>query len=175
MVLIASPRVGWEDINVGGIATNRVLRVAFYPLLVVLALTSFVPMAYDRTLTLSASLMMAIINCSSYLFGYYIVCYLLGGFYPELVKTKGATARLHELALYSLIYLVMLKIISNVLPIDFTPIFFMMSYLVWIIYRGVPYMGLEKSRQPRFLIVTSGLLLLTPFVIQELLKMLIIK
>ena len=175
LVLIASPRVGWEDINACGIATSRVLRVAFYPLLALLAITTFVPMFYDKTITLSMSLMMAIINFSSYFFSYHIVCYLLGGFYPQLVKTRGATARLHELVLYSLIYLVLLAIIANVLPINFTPIFFMMTYLVWIVYRGTQYMGLDKPREPRFLIATSALLLLTPFVIQQLLNMLIVK
>ena len=175
LVLIASPRVGWEDINAGGIATSRVLRVAFYPLLALLAITTLVPMFYDKTITLSMSLMMAIINFSSYFFSYHIVCYLLGGFYPQLVKTRGATARLHELVLYSLIYLVLLAIIANVLPINFTPIFFMMTYLVWIVYRGTQYMGLDKPREPRFLIATSALLLLTPFVIQQLLNMLIVK
>ena len=64
-------------------------------------------------------------------------------------------------------------IIANVLPIDFTPIFFMMTYMVWIVYRGTHYMGLEKSREPRFLIVTSALLLLTPVTIVKLLSMLI--
>ena len=175
LLLIVSPRVGWEDINAGGIATSRVRRVAFYPLLALLALTTFVPMLYDKTVTVSMSLMMAIINFSSYFFSYFIVSYLLSGFYPELVKTRGATARLHELVLYSLIYLVLLAIIANVLPINFTPIFFMMSYMVWIVYRGTHYMGLEKSRQTRFLIATSALLLLTPALISWLLSMLSVK
>ncbi|MBO5540939.1 MAG: hypothetical protein J5980_08355 [Muribaculaceae bacterium] len=175
MLLIVSPRVGWEDINAGGIATSRIMRVAFFPLLALLAISAFMPMLHDHTLTLSKSLMTAIIQFSSFFFSYYIVCYLLAGFYPELVKTNGSTARLHELVLYSLIYLVLLAIITNVLPIDFTPIFFIMTYLVWIIYRGVRYMGLEKPRQTGFLIATSALLLLTPFVIQQLLSMLIVK
>jgi len=34
---------------------------------------------------------------------------------------------------------------------------------------------LDKPREPRFLIATSALLLLTPFVIQQLLNMLIVK
>lgn len=175
LLVIVSPRVGWEEINVGGIATNRILRVAFFPLLAVLAVTAFVPMVYDKTITLSMSLMMAIIQFSSYFFSYHIVCYLLGGFYPELVKTKGATARLHDLVLYSLIYLMLLEIIHNVLPIDFTPIFFLMTYLVWIINRGAHYMGLEKTREIWFIVVSSAMILLTPVVITKLLSMLIIK
>lgn len=175
LLLIVSPKVGWEEVNVGGIATNRILRVAFFPLLSVLAVTTFVPTVYDKTITLSMSLMMAIIQFSSYFFSYHIVCYLLGGFYPELVKTKGASARLHELILYSLIYLVLLEIIHNVLPIDFTPIFFLMTYLIWIINRGAHYMGLDKPKEVWFIIVASALILLTPVVITKLLSMLIVK
>lgn len=175
LLLIVSPKVGWEEINAGGIATGRILRGVFLPLLCVLAVTAFVPMAYDKTITLSMSLMMAIIDFAGYFFSFHIVCYLLGGFYPELVKTRGASARLHELILYCLIYLVLLEIIRNVLPIDFTPIFFLMVYLVWIIYRGTKYMGLEQSREPRFIIVASALIILTPVLIVRLLNMLIIK
>lgn len=174
LLLIVSPKVGWEEINVGGIATNRIMRTAFLPLLALLAVTAFVPMFYDKTITLSMSLMMAIIQFSSYFFSYHIVCYLLGGFYPELTKTKGSTARLHELILYCLIYLVLLEIIHNVLPIDFTPIFFLMTYLVWIIYRGAQYMGLDKRKETWFIVFASALILLTPVLITKLLSMLIV-
>ena len=173
--LIVSPKVGRDEINVGGIATNRIMRTAFLPLLAILSVTAFVPMVYDKTITLSMSLMMAIIQFSSYFFSYHIVCYLLGGFYPELMKTKGSQARLHELILYCLIYLVLLEIIHNVLPIDFTPIFFLMTYLVWIIYRGAQYMGLDKRKEAWFVVFASALILLTPVVITKLLSMLIVK
>lgn len=175
LLVIISPRVGWEDINVGGIATSRLLRQAFFPLLAILAVTSFVPMLYDATITLSMSLMTAIIQFSSYFFSYHIINYLLGGFFPELVKTKGASARLNDFIIYCLIYMVLLGIAANVLPIDFTPIFFLMTYLVWIVYRGADYLVLDKKKMPQFLIVSSAALLLTPLVIKSLLSMLIVK
>ena len=68
MLLIVSPRVGWEDINAGGIATSRIMRVAFFPLLALLAISAFMPMLHDHTLTLSKSLMTAIIQFSSFFF-----------------------------------------------------------------------------------------------------------
>jgi hypothetical protein len=173
--VITAPRYGWELINENNIPSGRVMQGAFIPLLILLGLSCFVPMIYDRTITFSSSLITGIILVSAYSVSYLIIYYLLGGFYPELVKTRGATARLHELVLYSLIYLVLLGIIANVLPINFTPIFFMMTYLVWIVYRGIHYLGLAPSRQTRFLVLASALLLFTPVVITQLLSMLIVK
>ena len=92
--VITSPRYGWEVINDSNIPVGKVMRTAFMPLLIVLALSCFVPMIYDRTLSFSGCLMSGIIHFSAYFISYYIIIYLLGGFYPELVKTFTAQ-RLH--------------------------------------------------------------------------------
>ena len=79
ILVIISPRVGWEEINQATIPTGRVLGSAFYPLLALLAVSSFVPGLYDSTLTLSALLMNAITLFAAYFFTYFISSYLLGG------------------------------------------------------------------------------------------------
>ena len=83
--VITAPRYGWEVINDSNIPTGKVMRSAYLPLLCVLALSCFVPMIYDRTITFSESLMTGIVMFSTYFISYYIIIYLLGGFYPELV------------------------------------------------------------------------------------------
>ncbi len=93
VMVILSPGEGWADVNTKGIPTSRVLSGAFYPLLAVMAITAFVPMVYDHTITLERSLMQAIVLFSSYFITYFASNFLLAGFYPELVKTKGAEAR----------------------------------------------------------------------------------
>ena len=87
---------------------------AFLPLLAVLAISAFVPMVYDSTLTLSESLLSAIVQFASYFFTYFISSYMLSVFYPELVKTKTALDRLNDYILYNLIYLVLLSIANRV-------------------------------------------------------------
>ncbi|MBR1882678.1 MAG: hypothetical protein IJ808_06645 [Muribaculaceae bacterium] len=175
ILVIIAPKVGWEDVNMSGISTQRLLQQAFYPLLAVLAITSFFPMVYDSTLTVSMSLVRAIIKFSAFFFSYFIVHYLLAGFYPELVKTKGAITRLDDYILYPLIYLVLLGIIENVLPIDFTPIFFLMLYLAWICYRGADYMGLVGEKKTKFIIISTALLIFVPATIKYLLGIVIAK
>jgi hypothetical protein len=173
ILVIISPRVGWEDVSQSSIPTGKIMANAFLPLLAVLAISAFVPMVYDSTLTLSESLLSAIVQFASYFFTYFISSYMLSVFYPELVKTKTALDRLNDYILYNLIYLVLLSIAGNILPIEFAPVFFLMLYMPWIAYRGVEYLGVAKKKVTKFVIIASVMMLLLPLVISFLLNLFI--
>ena len=72
ILVIISPRVGWEDVSQSSIPTGKIMANAFLPLLAGLAISAFVPMVYDSTLTLSESLLSAIVQFASYFFTYFI-------------------------------------------------------------------------------------------------------
>ena len=173
--VITAPKYGWEVINESNIPTGKVMRSAYLPLLCVLALSCFVPMIYDRTITFSESLMTGIVMFSTYFISYYIIIYLLGGFYPELVKTEGATARLNDFVLYNLIFLVLLIILRNLLPSDFTPVLFLMVYLPWMAYRGTDHLFVRKDKVAKFVVIASVLLLGFPLAFKAVLGLFIIK
>ena len=173
--VITAPRYGWEVINDSNIPTGKVMRAAYLPLLCILALSCFVPMIYDRTITFSESLMTGIVMFSTYFISYYIIIYLLGGFYPELVKTEGATARLNDFVLYNLIFLVLLIILRNLLPSDFTPVLFLMVYMPWMAYRGTDHLFVRKDKVAKFVVIASALLLGLPLAFKAILGLFIIK
>lgn len=164
-LVIISPKVGWEEVNRSGASTNAVLARMFYPMLGILAVTSFVPMIYDKTITLVASIIYAIAQVAIYFFDYFITNFLVTGFYPELVKTKAGHGRVNDYIIYSLSYLVILNIISNLLPIDFAPVLIMMMYVLWICTQGVEYVGLEKKKEMKFIFITSIMMLIAPVLI----------
>ncbi|MBR4828419.1 MAG: hypothetical protein IKZ92_01275 [Muribaculaceae bacterium] len=173
--VITAPKYGWEVINESNIPVGKVLRSAYIPLLVVLALSCFVPKIYDSTITFSYSLMSGIVMFSTYFISYYIIIYLLGGFYPELVKTEGATARLNDYILYNLIFLVLLIILRNLLPSDFTPVLFLMVYLPWMAYRGTDHLFVKKDKVAKFVFISSALLLGLPLALKTVLDLFVIK
>ena len=162
VLVIVSPKVGWDEVKHSCITTGRLLSSTFLPMLVVLAVTSFVPMVYDVSLTLVESLMTAIIKFSSYLVTFHFTAYLLGSIYPELVQSQGGVDRMNDYIIYNLIFLILLEIIKNLLPVDFAPIFFMMFYMPFIAYKGVDYLGVKKSKQTSFSIVAGLLMLFMP-------------
>ena len=168
--VITAPKYGWEVINDSNIPMGKVMRSAYLPLLCVLALSCFVPMIYDRTLSFSTCLMTGIV-----MFSTYFISYLLGGFYPELVKTEGATARLNDYILYNLIFLILLMLLRNLLPSDFTPVLFLMLYLPWMAYRGTDNLFVKKEKVAKFVVVSSTLLLGLPLLLSIILDLFIIK
>jgi len=173
--VITAPKYGWELINESNIPLGKVLKSAYIPLLCVLALSCFVPMIYDHTISFTTSLMTGIVMFSTYFISYYIIIYLIGGFYPELVKTEGATARLNDYILYNLIFLVLLIILRNLLPSDFTPVLFLMAYLPWMAYRGTSHLFVKKEKVPKFVVISSALLLGLPIALRAILGLFIIK
>ena len=172
--VITAPRYGWEVINESNIPVGKVLRSAYLPLLIVLALSCFVPMLYDKTISFSTSLMTGIVLFSTYFISYYMIIYFLGGAYPELVKTEGARARLNDYILYNLIFLVLLMILRKLLPSDFTPVLFLMLYLPWMAYRGTGNLFVRKDKVNRFTIISSVLLLGLPIALEYLLGLFVI-
>ena len=173
--VITAPRYGWERIAESNIPTGRVMRDAYIPLMCLLALSCFVPMIYDRTITFGSSLITGIILVSAYSVSYLIIYYLLGGFYPEMVRTAGGTARLKDFILYNLIFLVLLIILRNLLPSDFTPILFLMAYLPWMAYRGTEHLYVKKDKVTKFVIIASALLLLIPIVVKAFIELFVVK
>ena len=173
--VITAPKYGWELIKESNIPMGQVMRSAFIPLMVLLALSCFVPMIYDRTILFSSSLMTGIVLFSTFFISYFLISYLLEGFYPELAKTEGAKARLNDYILYNLIFLVLLRILSNLLPSDFTPVLFLMVYLPWMAYRGTDNLFVKKNKVAKFVIISSALLLGLPFMFEAILGLFIIK
>jgi len=165
ILVIISPKVGWDSVNHTGTHYNQILRKVFFPLLAVLGLSAFVPMIYDSTLKLTSQFTSGILQCSAFFFDYYIASYLLSGFYPEIVKTDAGMSRLNSFILHILIYLMLLSIISNLLPIDFTPVLFLMVYVIWMAKQGTEFLGLKSDKVAKFIVIASALLLIAPLVI----------
>jgi len=172
--VIVKPHYGWERVSQSASSPGKALTDAYYPLLGVLALACFVPMLYDRTLTLSHCLMAGIIEFSSYFITYFITSYLLEGFYPELAKTDAAKCRLNDFIVYNLIFLVGLKILRYLLPSNFSPVLFLMLYMPWMAFRGVDYLGVRDSKVAKFVTIASALIMGLPLAINCFLSLFII-
>ncbi len=162
LLIIISPKVGWDAVNQAGIESSKLLARVFFPVLAVLAISAFVPRIYDSTLEVSSLFTSAVLQCAAYFFVYYITSYLLGGFYPEVTKTAAGQSRLNSFIIHILTYLMLLNIVSNVMPIDFTPVLFLMVYAIWLATQGSDFLGVKPEKKVKFVIITSALMLIAP-------------
>lgn len=165
-LLTISPRVGWEEVEHSNISTEQVLSGAFYPLLAILSVSCFVPMIYDHNeFTLSGSLIDAIIAFAKYLLTYFIASFLLSGFYPELTKSDLAVTRLNNYILYCLAFLIVPEILINIMPGQFSPLYFLMLYCLLVAFRGLDHLGVKPHKRTKFFIITACLIAGTPLLL----------
>lgn len=174
LVLIISPKVGWQYIDDKCNSSQRVLGSLFFPLLAILALSAFVPMIYDSAShTLSSSLMDAIIAFSKYMLTYYLCLYLLSGFYPQFTRSSLAMSKLSNFLIYNISFLVLLSILLNVLNGEFSPLHFLVLYMPYMAYRGVEFLCIDSNKSIKFVIISSIMMIAFPLIIGWILNSLI--
>ena len=168
--VIVKPGLGWYKVNKSSIATQQLMSKAFYPLLVVLSLSEFVPMFYDSTLKLSSTVMLAISAGVSYFAALHLTSWVIEGCYPDLNPTNEVNSRINDFICYNLIFLVILNILRNLLPTGFAPLYFLVLYMPYMAYCGAEFVGLEPKQTGKFVLLASTMMIFTPFVIYTLLK-----
>lgn len=175
LVLLVSPKVGWMYIDDKCNSSQRVLGAFFYPLLAILAVSAFVPMIYDgASHTLSKTLMVAIVQFSTFMLSYYLCVYLLSGFYPQFTRSSLAMSKLSNYVIYNLSFLVVLSILKNFLPGEFSPLFFLWLYVPYLAYRGVEFLCVDSNKSVKFVVISSIMMMGLPLLIGLILNQLIV-
>ena len=112
-LVVISPAAGWDDIDKSGYPASTVLSGLYYPLLALMSVSCFCAMLYDHTLTLSMSVMRAVIAFVSYFIAYYTVVFLIDCLFPRQTQGKVAKARCCNYVAYILSFLVILETPAN--------------------------------------------------------------
>ena len=175
-VLMISPKVGWEYIDDSGHSADEMLRGLLFPLLGILAVACFVPMLYNSaTNTLTSCLVVAVIHFSKYVLTYFVTSYLLSGFYPVFSKSNIALTRLNGFVVYNIAFLVVLDMVNMVINADFTPLRFLVLWVVWLCAKGTEMLGFAQEKRVKFVAVASAMIIGLPFVFQKVMEMVIAK
>jgi len=162
-LLIVSPREGWKDAEKYNVPHGILLRDMYLPLLLVLFATSYLELLFTphETTPLSCT-QHGIVSVVKYIFGVYISAYFISCFFPFVRKTKTYYNKFNNFLIYNLSVLIILEILSNLfLDLPFFIIFRL--YIVYVIYKGLDYIDVEKDIQAKFVIYTGVILLLVPF------------
>ena len=170
MQLLLVPVRGWEDVSSASPDPDEMLRKGLYPLMGVAALSEFVSFFYVRELSLATVLVRAVVDFGAYfvslfitrlIFDVYLARELEGG---EVNRRKSET-----LTVFAIGIMVLFRIIGNCLPAVVNIFKFLPLYLVLILYKSIPYMGVRHDREFAFLGLTSIATVLVPLAIYYLL------
>lgn len=171
-LLIVSPANGWKDISKYKIPKDLILRKLYYPLLAILALTSFVGFFYSGGKGLAFYIQFAAINFARYFFGYLISIFLISNVIEFKEEGKSISDRLHVFVLYNYSILVIIEIIENILPIPSAILDLLPLYLIYVIWKGMKFLKIENG-ETKFLILSSIIILLPPFLLKFILNLLL--
>lgn len=173
-LITVSPQLGWEEINKSGHTTRTVLQYGLFPVLIILALVSFVPIFYEEEWTVSRCVIHAIAEMSSFIAALYIVSLLLGGCFNELSKSHSSTIRMNNYIAYNLMYYVFIEVLNNAMAYLFPPLLFLYFFLPVIASKGIEYLGVsDRKRATRVTLMASCLMLAVPYFVRKLLELII--
>lgn len=172
--LILSPAQGWDDLREDDPDPGQLLAKGFYPLLGVAAATEFLALAYGRHEALGTVLVRAVALFGAYFVAVF-VARLIFDYYLNPLCAKGHfdTRRASTLAVCGLGAMVFIQIIANCLPWSIMLVRFLPLYVVLVLFKAIPYMGIRRGCEMRFTLLSSLAIVAVPMLAYYLLYLLI--
>lgn len=176
--LLLAPRSGWEDMEGqmarGQLNARAVYARAFVPLLVVCAATAMVRAFYAVGPDFWGALQLAIIEFVALFAGFHISNFGLSMSIRSMLP-QGAgveSERLTLVCMQVVSMLALLMLLGNVVRVSVMLLQFVPVYLVYIIWRSCPFVGVDRKNEGLYTLVTSALTIGVVYVLQFLLSLL---
>ena len=156
----------------------RQFRFGFMPFIAVCACSSFIKMIYDGGPGFLGALQMAIITFVSLFLATQSARYAFQVYMPRLIGQKDDTAKYSRgrsmmMIMYCLTFLGLITLLSNVVKVRIALIEFLPLYVVFIIWKGWKYVGVEERNLGLFMIMATVSILGSAYLISFLLNALI--
>lgn len=201
--LIFSPAKGWEDVQADMERDFDELRTAdiatapgeaevseeaweerramcdyyacFLPIIGICAGSAFVRMLYDGGPDFLGALQRALITFVSLFLGSLVSRYGFQFYMPKLVSRGKPVlrGRLMAMTMYSLTFLGMITLVANIVKVRIALIEFLPFYVIFIIWKGWKYVGVDERHEGIFMIIATAFILGSPYLISFLLHSLV--
>ena len=160
--IIINPQRAWKHVEDDDILRHYLLPMMVYPLLIVMALSEYIPHWYGF-ISLADATRNALVTFFKYtacIISTWIILSLISRHYFMAQCSKSRT---HTFVGYAFTISMLSVIIGNLLPSDFTFIQFMPMYIIWVAYQGRHFMHIPQDNVFSYTVITSVLLVGMPF------------
>lgn len=170
--LITSPQNGWQAIGKYYVPMSIIQNKFLYPLIGLLALTSFVQLFYNAEYTVMWAIVNVIICFVAYLITYFACLYFVPFFFQSIMDSNDLINRFSIYVTYNLSFLVVISIIRGLLPSEFLPLLFFVLYVIYIMYKGLDFIKFEGNAIALISVLSAMMIVIPPFFIWLLNKIL---
>ena len=171
--LILAPGSGWEDLEKRNPDPEEMLRRGLYPLLGIAAITEFLAFFYQRHITLAEVLVRAIADFGAYFISIFIAKLIFELYLGRLPSVQPDNRRVMLMTVCGMGLMVLIQILSNCLPWNLVLLKFLPVYVVLVLYKAVPYIGVNKDSELRFIGLSAAAIVAVPLAIYYLLYLII--
>lgn len=172
--LILSPSGGWDDISEAALTPEQIQRQGFMPWLAVTALSEFVRLAYDPTLTFFVALESAVAVAGGMFVALYISRIVFEITLNRFVDGTVNLAKGGVLSLYMVGLACLFTIVANILPATLTIVHFLPLLSLLILFKSARLIGVRADDTMGYLGLGALATIVLPIVTVALLKLVII-
>lgn len=171
--LILSPASGWDDLEHTAPDAEALTRRGLYPLMVLTAVTEFLAFFYQRHAALGEVVMRAVCDFGTYFVSLFIARLIFDLYLGWLCGTKPARERVACLTVCGIGLMVLVQLLCNCMPWNLVLFKFLPVYVILVLYKAIPYIGVRKADAMRFLGLSAAAIVAVPLIIYYLLYLLI--
>lgn len=171
--LLLAPSKGWEDVSASAIGFDEVVRRGYIPLIVVTALSEFIPLAYVHSLTFLNALGGAIAIGAGMFASLYAARLFLEAVLTRFVDRSVNAVKVGNLAVYMLGLDCFYRIFSNLLPATLTFLAFLPLISIVVLFKSATYLGVDEERIINYLVLGFTGVVIVPFAICWMLSLII--
>lgn len=174
IALIFKPSEAWKNLREKRADEHESFLSGFiYPYIGMIAVAAFVGVLFTRKeFDFQIALKSSILEFLSAFGGFFLTSYILNELWRAFFHRESDIQLCRSFVGYASSLMFSLTIIESLLPAIFFLGFFSI-YTIYIVWEGaVPYMEVKESDQFKFVTITTILILLTPFVINQILRLL---
>lgn len=168
--LLASPKVGWEEIGKYSIPNNLLLSKMFYPCLAILAISKFIPVFLGYIdMDIKFFVINGLIDFVKYFVSFFVLSLIATSLFKFTTETEAETNKLNNYVVFNLTILIIINFFKNLVPgfpiFDLFPL-----YIVFVAYCGKSYLQIPINCLKTFVITMSIFLIFIPIGIEYILK-----
>ena len=170
--LLLAPKRGWEDISEAAKHPDDIQRREFFPWIGLVAASELLRLVYDRDLSVLTAVEMAIIVGGSMVASLFIGRLILDLTLPAYAE-KMNVQKIHVFTMYVIAFSGLFRVFMNAVPVDMSLFYFLPMITVLVIFKSTTYMGILMDSRMTFLGISIFVLIGIPFVLSEMLMLII--
>ena len=152
-----NPVEGWKKLRRNKVSVEALQSGCFYPLLALLAVSTFAEFFYSVNLSLSQLVSQAVVSFVAFFFGYFCVLILLQSLFSKEINKKFEEGYGKQYTIIALSTLALFSVFTNLLPMLWPVLIFLPIWTIYIMFKGIRFFMLPVNKEMKFyLIIVSA-------------------